>query len=91
MEKRFYTLLIIMSLIFIMIMIGALIDEAKAAKYVGELETYTVMPGETLWDIAEDIESDMDIREIIYWIKKDNGLKDSSISAWQELKIRESY
>lgn len=91
MEKRFYTLLIIMSLIFILIMLGSVIEEAKASKYIGEFETYTVKPGETLWSIAEDIESDMDIREIIYWIKKDNGLTDSSISAWQKLQIRENY
>ena len=91
MEKKFYMLLIVMALIFVLIMLGSIIEEAKAEKYLGEFETYTVKPGETLWSIAEDIESDMDIREIIYWIKKDNGLTNSSISAWQEIQIRENY
>lgn len=65
--------------------------EEKEKEYTGGFKTYTVIPGETLWSIAEDIESEKDIREIIYIIKKDNGMQDSNINAWQELKIRENY
>lgn len=64
---------------------------AKEEEYTGGYNTYTVMPGETLWSIAEDIESDKDIREIIYTIKKDNGITESVVYSWQELKLRAEY
>lgn len=64
---------------------------AKEEEYTGEYKTYTVMPGETLWSIAGDIESDKDIREIIYTIKKDNGITESVVYSWQELKLRTEY
>lgn len=84
---------IIFIIVLIMItVIGAYFIGAKEdEEYTGGFNTYTVMPGDTLWSIAGDIESDKDIREIIYTIKKDNGLSESSLTAWQELQIRNNY
>lgn len=83
--------IIIAAILTIIAVIGAYFIGVKEEEYTGSFNTYTVMPNDTLWSIAEDQESDKDIREIIHMIKEDNGLADSSINAWQELQIRENY
>ncbi len=65
--------------------------KAKEKEYTGGFSTYTVMPGETLWGIAEDLESNEDIRKIIYTIKKDNGLTESIVYAGQTIQLRTEY
>ena len=50
-------------------------------------EIITVADGDTLWEITTEHFKSGDIREIIYDIKKLNGLKDSSLIAGQQLKI----
>ena len=89
-------------IVFIIILILATVIGAyfigaslKEEEYTGGFNTYVVMPGETLWSIAGDIQSetqsDADIREIVYTIKQDNEMNDSIIYAWQELQLRTSY
>ena len=49
---------------------------------------YTVEFGDTLWDIAADHRTDMDIREVIWDIKQVNDLpNDKHIQPGDELKI----
>lgn len=87
--KKEIVIAIILTLVAV---IGAyFIGTKEEPEYTGEYKTYTVIPGDTLWSIAGDIESEKDIREIIYIIKKDNGMTDSSINAWQELQLRNEY
>jgi hypothetical protein len=84
--------IIIAAILTLIAVIGAYFIGIKdEAEYTGGYNAYTVIPGDTLWSIAADIESDKDIREVIHMIKKDNGLTDSSINAWQQLQLREEY
>lgn len=50
--------------------------------------TVVVYPGETLWEIASNNNTKgIDIRKLIYIIKKANGLKSANIYPGQELII----
>lgn len=80
------------ALIFMAVILAYSIGvNAKEDVYTGGFNTYTVMPNETLWSIAGDIDSDKDIREIIYIIRQDNNMADSNIYAWQQLQLRTDY
>lgn len=50
-------------------------------------ETITVRYGDTLWDIAKDIDSDKDLREIVYEIKELNNIHDSNVYPGDEIII----
>ena len=87
--KKEIVIAIILTIVAVM---GAyFIGTKEEPEYTGGFKTYTVRPGETLWSIASDIESDKDIREVIHMIKKDNGMTESSINAWQQLQLRNEY
>lgn len=49
--------------------------------------TYTVDTGDTLWSIAAEYAAGRDVREVIYEIKRINGLRTSMIYPGQELKV----
>ena len=50
---------------------------------------YTVEPGDTLWEISEKYrDSNEDIRELIYAIKKDNGIENGQLSPGQKIIIK---
>lgn len=83
--------MIIIAILILLAIVCAYFIGVKEEEYTGGYNTYTVMPNDTLWSIAEDVESDKDIREVIHMIREDNGLTDSSINAWQELQLREEY
>lgn len=89
MKKEIIILSILMTIA--VIFAYALSVNAKEEEYTGGFNTYIVMPGETLWSIAEDIDSETDIRKIIHTIKKDNGLTESNINAWEQLQLRAEY
>lgn len=61
------------------------------ADYEGEYSTYYVSKGERLWNIAEEVANGKDVREVVYIIKKDNGLDNANLSIGQELKLRNEY
>ena len=46
---------------------------------------------ERLWNIAEKVSENRDIREVVYIIEKDNNLDSANLSIGQELKIRSEY
>lgn len=84
--------IITIAILILIAVIGAyFIGTNEEKEYTGGYNTYTVMPGDTLWSIASDIESDKDIREIVYTIKKDNNMTESTVYAWQELQLRVEY
>ena len=84
--------IITIAILILIAVIGAYFIGLKdKEEYTGKFTTYTVMPNETLWSIASDIESDKDIRDIIYTIKKDNNMTESVVYALQELQLRAEY
>lgn len=59
-------------------------------------EIYTIMPGETLWSIAidtqSDTQSDADVRKIVYTIRKDNNIADAgTLQIGQQILLRLEY
>lgn len=48
---------------------------------------HIVVPGDTLWDIAEQYRPDRDPREVIAQIQQINGITDGKIYPGQKLKI----
>lgn len=62
------------------------------AKECADYKSYVIMQHDTLWNIAKKQDSDKSIQEIVYKIRKDNGIKDcGSLKVGQEIKIREVY
>ena len=57
------------------------------------LKEYYVCERETLWSIASSVNDDnnIDVREIIYIIKKDNNLSNSSLKEGQVILLRSEY
>lgn len=54
-----------------------------------EVIEYTVLPGDTIWSIAQEHRDDgQDVRELVYQIAEDNGIKDAHISPGQKLSIK---
>ena len=50
-------------------------------------ETVVVKSGSTLWSIASDVDSNKDIRELVYEIQELNEIKGNSIYAGQVIEI----
>ena len=60
--------------------------------YTGAYTDYTICPGDTLWSIACEIESDEPIESLVHTIRKDNNIKDcGSLQIGEQIKIREVY
>lgn len=56
------------------------------------LKEYYVCESETLWSIASSVnDNNIDVREIIYIIKKDNNLSNSSLKEGQVILLRGEY
>ncbi len=51
------------------------------------MQTVTVQPGQSMWDIAKHIAPKVDPRETIYNIEKINGLKTSAVTAGQQIIV----
>lgn len=82
------------TILFLLILLGgsALINVTYSCNKV-DYKTVYVTQGDTLWKIASKEQEknpyykDRDIRDVIYDIKEINGLKVSSLTVGQELKI----
>ena len=83
-------LALIIELLFIIIFYQWL-SGSIPAEYEGEYTTYIVSKGDRLWDIAESVSDNKDIREVIHIIKNDNRLDNANLYIGQELKIRCEY
>jgi LysM repeat protein len=46
-----------------------------------------VQPGQTLWSIAKDVAPGRDIREVIYEIRRINGLDSAMVRSGQTLEL----
>lgn len=77
----------IAGLITLAILIFSILSTCKADTPLTRIE-YTVRGGDTLWDIATEYAPEgADIREYIYNLKKQNGLKNSNICPGMVLEI----
>jgi LysM repeat protein len=51
------------------------------------LQSYTVAPGDTLWEIADQYSNGQDVRKLIYTIKQTNHLQTANVIPGQVLLI----
>ncbi|MFD2675424.1 LysM peptidoglycan-binding domain-containing protein [Gulosibacter bifidus] len=66
---------------------GAAADNAAHATGAESFKTHTVLAGESLWDIAEEIADGRDIRDVVAEIQRLNVLDSASLSAGQEIAL----
>jgi Tfp pilus assembly protein FimV len=66
-------------------------DAAGQAAGGGEFLTVTVMPGQSLWSIAEDLAPAADPRDVVAAIVRLNTLADGAVSAGQMLAVPPEY
>lgn len=52
-----------------------------------QFDVHTVLPGESLWSIAGDLDPGADPRDVIVELRRFNGLADSTIQPGQQLAI----
>jgi Tfp pilus assembly protein FimV len=57
----------------------------------GDFLTVTVMPGQSLWSIAEDIAPAADPRDVVSAIVRLNALGDGAVAAGQTLAVPAEY
>lgn len=70
---------------------GGALASGDAGASAGAFDTVTVMPGESLWTIAQDIAPDSDPRDVIDEIVRLNALSSSAVDAGQSLAIPAAY
>lgn len=64
---------------------------AQAGSEAGEPEVYTVLAGESLWDIAEAIAPNEDPRAVIDQIRNSNGLSGAEVFPGDRLVLPAGY
>lgn len=64
---------------------------ATAELATGDVEYVTVMAGQTLWQLAAELEPGADPRDVIYEMLKFNQLSSSEVQAGQRLAIPAAY
>lgn len=69
-------IMVLMAIILPFILFSAFRTPANAS-VEQEYTQYMVRPGDTLWDIASNLDSKMDIRELIFIIEKINNIDSS--------------
>lgn len=77
------------SFLFLLLVTGMLAGSviAAAGNEKTEYRTVTVIPGDTLWDIAKANAGNKDIRKYVYDIKKINQLDNATIYVGQTLYL----
>lgn len=60
---------------------------AQAGGDTGVAETYTVLSGESMWDIAEYLAPDTDPRMVIDTLMRVNGLTTTAVQPGQQLVV----
>lgn len=70
---------------------GAALASAEPGAPAGSFTEITVMSGESLWSIAQDIAPDADPRDVVDAIARLNVLESPTVSAGQRLAIPAEY
>jgi len=85
-KKRF--LIIVLVLLSIVISTTLLVTRRPEGKGDNVYIERTIACGDTLWDIAVEIsDGTIDIRRLVFEIKKINGLNDSNLYLGQVIKL----
>lgn len=91
MKNKNYELRVVLicAVSFILLTIFTIIlNNVQAAESI-TYKNYTVRSGETIWNIACNLDKDENIQKTIYDIRKDNNNLDPIIYPGQVIKIRE--
>lgn len=70
---------------------GGALASGEAGAPIGSFDTVTVMPGDSLWSIAQDIAPAHDPRDVIYDVMSLNALESAVVDAGQSLAIPAEY
>lgn len=70
---------------------GGAIASSSSSAPAGTFEEITVLPGETLWSIAQDVAPAEDPRDVVDAISRLNALESSAVAAGQRLSIPVEY
>lgn len=77
--------------LILMLVIGAyFIGANREQAYTGEYKTYTICKGDTIWNIANELDGNTE--QIVYLIRKDNNISDcGNLQIGQEIQLRVEY
>jgi hypothetical protein len=70
---------------------GGALASGDAGAPRGAFDTVTVLPGDSLWTIAQDVAPDADPRDVIQEIVSLNALPSSVVDAGQSIAIPTAY
>lgn len=70
---------------------GSAIATDSAGAPAGSFAEITVMPGDSLWSIAQEVAPAADPRDVVDAIARLNALESSSVAAGQRLAIQAEY
>ncbi len=70
---------------------GAALASGDAGAPAGSFAEVTVMSGETLWSIAQQVAPDADPRDVVDAIARLNALESAAVSAGERLAIPTEY
>ncbi|WP_278101281.1 LysM peptidoglycan-binding domain-containing protein [Microbacterium proteolyticum] len=70
---------------------GAALASNETGAPTGAFTEVTVMSGETLWSIAEDVAPASDPRDVVAEIARLNALENGSVTAGQRIAIPAAY
>ncbi|KZE40631.1 LysM peptidoglycan-binding domain-containing protein [Microbacterium sp. T32] len=70
---------------------GAALASNESGAPAGAFTEITVMSGETLWSIAEDVAPGSDPRDVVAEITRLNALENGSVTAGQRIAIPAEY
>ena len=83
-RRRFFSIMLIIFVLFA----HSAFSKKDSYDNAVEVVTVTVQPGDTLWDIALEYKPDgADLREFMYEIAANNGVKDCNIVSGQQLYV----
>ena len=86
--KNIITLVIVLALIVLAFVCG--IKATNEDCYDKGYTIYTIMPNDTIWSIAADIEGNTE--KIAYTIRKDNDIEDAgALQVGQQILLRAEY
>lgn len=70
---------------------GGALASGEGSAPAGTFETVTVMPGETLWSIAQSVAPEADPRDVVDAIMRLNALPSGQLDAGQKISLPLEY